>query len=103
MTVDATVNNYATADIEELSGGGTLTQIGNDYTLALGTIDLDSQSPDIDLGIANTATGPADLLVGSLGVSGNADGAFINSSHGVPCRRSGRYGRWRNDKSFDVD
>ena len=79
VAVEATVNNYATAEIEELSGGGTLTQAGTAYTLALGTIDLDTAAAQIDLGISNSAVGPADLLAGGFTVSGDDDAAFTNT------------------------
>ncbi len=69
VTVEAVVYNYATAAIEEISGPGTLTQAGGAYTLALGTIDLDTAAPEIDLGIANAASGPADLLSGTFAAS----------------------------------
>ncbi|WP_158932493.1 choice-of-anchor D domain-containing protein [Acidisphaera sp. S103] len=79
VTVDAIVNNYATAVVEDLSGGGVLTQTGTTYTLALGTIDLDTSAPEIDLGIGNAASGPADLLSGGFVVSGDGGVAFTNT------------------------
>jgi hypothetical protein len=79
VAVSGTVNNYATATIEKVSGGGTLTQAGTAYTLALGTIDLGAATPEINLGVINAATGPADLLGGSFTVGGDGGGDFINT------------------------
>ncbi len=77
VAVTGTVNNFATAEIESLSGNGTLTRTGAGYTLALGTIDLDSAAPNIDLGIVNAATGQADLLGGTASVTGSPE--FTNT------------------------
>ena len=66
VIVDATVNNYATAAIEELSGGGTFDQSGMTYTLNLGTITQGTSVSAIDLGVLNDVSGPSDLLSGSF-------------------------------------
>ena len=77
ITVTGTVNNYATAAFQEISGGGTFTQAGTQYTLNLGTLLVGGTAAVIDLGVANTAIGPADVLSGSFAVVGSS--AFINS------------------------
>ena len=74
VTVDATVNNYATATIEELSDGGVLDQEGTIYTLNLGTIVQGATVSPIDLGVLNDVSGPSDLLSGSFTES--VSGAF---------------------------
>jgi hypothetical protein len=66
VIVDATVNNYATAAIEDLSGGGTFDQSGTTYTLNLGTITQGTSVSAIDLGVLNDVSGPSDLLSGSF-------------------------------------
>ena len=62
--LSATVLNYATAALE--AGG---------HAVVNGTLDLGSVSSAtvIDLTVANTATGPADLLEGSFALSGSSD------------------------------
>src|SRR5262249_15536488 len=72
-----TVNNFAEALLQEISGGGTFTHVGNSYTLNLGTIFLGSPARVIDLGLANAAAGPADLLEAFFDLSG--DTAFSAS------------------------
>jgi hypothetical protein len=71
VAANATVNNYATATIEELSGGGTFSQTGTTYTLDLGAIGQGTSLAPIDLGILNDVSGPADLLSGSFAVAGS--------------------------------
>ncbi len=70
VPVSITVDNLALARFEAI-GGGTLTQTGNQATLALGSIAAGSAPVVIDLGVLNAASGPADLLSGSLAVSGS--------------------------------
>ena len=77
ISFSGTVDNYATAAIEEISGGGTLTQNGSVYTLNLGTVGIDAAAPTVDLGVLNAAAGLADLLSGSFVASGA--GAFTNT------------------------
>ncbi len=66
ITVTGTVNNYAVATIEEISGGGTFGHTGPVYLLNLGTISQGSSVAPIDLGVLNDVAGPADLLSGSF-------------------------------------
>ncbi len=81
VTVTATVNNYAAAAIEEISGGGTWSQSGTSYTLNLGTVAQGVSPLAIDLGVLNAAVGPADLLSGSFVTSGGS--AFTLSGFGA--------------------
>jgi VCBS repeat-containing protein len=72
------VDNYATADLHETSGGGTLTgTAATGYTLDLGTIGQGSGPDTIGLAALNAASGLADLLAGSFAITG--DSAFTNS------------------------
>jgi hypothetical protein len=77
ISFSGTVDNYATAAIEEMSGGGTFTQSGSVYTLNLGTVEIGTAAPTVDLGVLNAASGLADLLSGSFGASGAS--AFTNT------------------------
>ena len=52
-------------------GVGTFTQAGSNWTLALGTISVDSNLPVLALEIANLASAPADTLFGVLQSSGS--------------------------------
>jgi len=78
VALTGTVDNYATAAIAEISGAGTPTQSGANYTLNLGTLTASSSPVAIDLGVSNAATGMADLLSGSFSIA-NSSGAFINN------------------------
>ena len=76
------VDNYAKADLHETSGGGTLSgSAAAGYQLDLGTIAQGSGPATVDLAALNSASGLADLLSGSLAVSG--DSAFTNSGFGA--------------------
>ena len=77
ITLIGTVDNYATAALEEVSGGGVFSQVGNAYTLDLGTVAAGGTAPTVHLGALNAAAGLADVLSGSFVISGS--GAFINS------------------------
>ncbi len=70
VALTGTVNNYATAAIEALSGPGTLTGGGNTYALNLGSVAKGSAAIVENIGILNSATGPADNLSGTFSVSG---------------------------------
>jgi hypothetical protein len=74
IAVSATVLDYAAASFAEISGGGTFE--GSPTTLDLGTIAVGADQV-IELGVANVAAGPADLLAGSFAISGSAN--FTNS------------------------
>jgi hypothetical protein len=72
VPLNITVNNYANPVFEEISGGGTVSQNGANYTLDLGTITQGSGSLAVNLGVLNNVTGPADLLSGTLQTSGSS-------------------------------
>ena len=74
VPVSVTVNNYATAAIQQTGGPGELVQTGSVYTLNLGSFAQGVGTAATNLDIANTASGPADLLSGSL--SSNGGSAF---------------------------
>ncbi len=77
IILTGTVDNYATATLEKVSGSGTLSVVGNAYTLDFGTVAAGSAALTVDLGALNAASGLADLLSGSFQVSSNS--AFLNS------------------------
>jgi hypothetical protein len=82
IDVTGTINNYVTAQFEELSGGGTFSQSGSDYTLDLGTLAAGSGSAEINLGVLNAAIGPADFLSGSF-VATSPSGTDPFSNNGL--------------------
>ncbi len=59
-----------------MSGLGTLSVVGNDYTLDLGNVVLGTLGISGSLQLANATSGPADFLSGSfdLSATGDADG-----------------------------
>ncbi len=81
VAINATVDNYAVAALEETSGGGTWSQSGNDYTLSLGSIAQGAAPVTVGLGVLNNVTGPADLLSGSFTTSGGS--AFTLAGFGT--------------------
>ena len=72
IALSGTIDNYATAQIVELSGTPPLAQAGNDYTLNLGKVGLDATPVTVEVGVENAASAVADLLQGSFTSSGNA-------------------------------
>ena len=89
IALSGTVLNFATAAFEELSGGGTLTQSGNNYTLDLGTFAHGGASATADLGVLNSAIGPADTLEGSFDLSGSGYGtAGFSAFSGITAGQS---------------
>jgi hypothetical protein len=70
ITVSGTIDNYATAKVEQTGGAGTLTQNGTAFTLNLGAVRQNGSALVGDLGVVNAVTGPADLLSGSFTVAG---------------------------------
>jgi len=66
VTLKAQVNNFAELALARLAGAGSLSSTGGGYTLDFGTIALGSHGTMAELGIFNVATGPADLLNGTL-------------------------------------
>ena len=73
VTLTATIDNYATAQVVELSGSPTLVQNGTSYAPDLGTILQGSSSVAVTLGVENTASGNADALNGTLIHSGDTE------------------------------
>jgi hypothetical protein len=68
--VQATVHNYAIADVLKQSGSGSLANTGpNQFTLDLGSIVEGQAALSAVLGVANTAAAPADSLAGSFVLS----------------------------------
>ena len=77
ITVTGTVDNYASAAVEKLSGAGALTPTGaNTYSLNFGTVTLGATAPTAELAAENTATGLADLMQGSFVLAGTTLGTF---------------------------
>ena len=76
VPIDATIDNYATAAFQKASGVGSLSQVGNTYALNLGAFGTGTGDFTANLGLLNTASGPADWLNGTLVASG--DTAFAN-------------------------
>ena len=64
LQVNATVDNYAVATLAATSG--QLTFDGSNYELNLGTVLKDSAPLSTSIAIANSASGPADILSGDL-------------------------------------
>ncbi len=88
VAINATVDNYAVAAFEKVSGTGTLSQSGTSYTLSLGSVTLGASPVTVGLGVLNNVTGPADLLSGSFATSSSSAfslsglGAFSNLAAG---------------------
>jgi hypothetical protein len=72
VALTGTVNNYATASIEAISGGATLSGTGNTITLNFGSLKKGSAAGKENIGILNSASGPADNLSGSFSLSGTS-------------------------------
>ena len=67
VNVSATVNNFAVANITKIAGDGALTMNApNDFTLNLGFTAQGATDLLTELGVANTASAPADSLAGSF-------------------------------------
>ena len=76
VPVAVTIDNFATAEFENLSAIGSFSQSGTAYSLDLGTVAQGSGTLAVALGVLNAATGLADALSGSLTVAGSS--AFTN-------------------------
>ncbi|MBN8454256.1 choice-of-anchor D domain-containing protein [Accumulibacter sp.] len=76
VLLKAQVNNIANAALAKFSGLGTLSVIGDDYTLDLGNVVLGTLGISGSLQLANAISGPADFLSGTfdLSATGDADG-----------------------------
>ena len=66
IALSATIDNYATAQIVQLSGAPGLTSAGDAFRLDFGTVGRGAAAESVVLGVENTATGPADLLAGTF-------------------------------------
>jgi hypothetical protein len=87
-TADVTISNNqpvpgtpAAPVFENASAVGTITQVGNAYTLDLGTFDLDAQPPSLAVALVNDAAAPADALSGNFTLSA-AEGIGVVSGSG---------------------
>jgi hypothetical protein len=87
-TADVTISNNqpvpgtpAAPVFENASAVGTITQVGNAYTLNLGTFDLDALPPSLAVALVNNAAAPADTLSGNFTLSA-ADGIGVVSGSG---------------------
>ena len=64
LSVTAQVNNYAVAKFNKVSGSGTFSSSGTSYSLDLGTVPMNSTSPQAQLSLLNNVLTPADTLAG---------------------------------------
>ncbi|MDB5325353.1 MAG: hypothetical protein JWM57_922 [Phycisphaerales bacterium] len=64
LSVTAQVNNFAVAKFNKVSGSGTFTGSGASYSLDLGSVPMNSASPQAQLGLLNNVLTPADTLAG---------------------------------------
>ncbi len=79
LDVSATVDNYASAVLA--TSAGELNFDGTEYVLNLGTVTQGSTPLSAMLSVANGATGPADLLSGTVEIDG--DNGLANSGAGT--------------------
>jgi Ca2+-binding RTX toxin-like protein len=71
VPLNIAVNNFAQAAWVKLSGGGTFSQNGLNYTLDLGSFVHNAPAVTVNLGALNPAAGPADLLSGTFQIAGS--------------------------------
>jgi hypothetical protein len=84
VQVNATVDNYASAALQKVSGTGTLSgNAASGYTLDLGTVLLGASAPSVSLAALNAATGQADLLEGGFSIGGADPSAFTDTGFGA--------------------
>jgi hypothetical protein len=72
VTVNATIENYAVAALQQIAGGGAWSQNGNSYALNMGTFARGGGPVSVGIAVANTAQGPADMLSGMFAASGSS-------------------------------
>ena len=89
IDVTGTVQNYATATLAQVAGGGTLTHSGTAWTLDFGTLMQGAASLTAELGVRNSATGPADQLSGSF-AAGTVPAAFTEALSGFSGLNAGQ-------------
>jgi hypothetical protein len=78
ITLKGQVNNFAEASLVKTGGSGTLSKVGNTYTLDFGTLALGGADLSGTLGVFNSAVGPADLLRGSFDTTGVGPSFLLN-------------------------
>ena len=71
------VNNFAEASLAR-TGAGTLTHLGNTYTLDFGTLLLRAGDQAASLSVLNSVIGPADLLSGNFDLTGGGQGFALS-------------------------
>ena len=76
ITLQAQVNNLASATLALAGGSGTFSGMALSYTLNFGTVFTDASSLSGSLSLANAATGTADALAGSWSLTSLAGGPF---------------------------
>ena len=76
ITLQAQVNNLATATLAQAGGSGTFSGTTLNYTLDFGTVFTDASSLSGSLSLANAASGTADALAGSWSLAALAGGPF---------------------------
>jgi hypothetical protein len=72
IVLTGTMNNYATAQVVEVTGTPPLVQNGFGDRLDFGNVALDSAAVTVELDVENAAPSVADLLGGSFVSSGDA-------------------------------
>jgi len=77
ISVTGTVDNFATAQVEDTGGIGSFAGSNGIYTLNLGSVAQGGTALVGDLGVLNAATELADLMSGTFAVTGA--GSFINT------------------------
>ena len=78
VTLKGQVNNFAEVSLGKTGGSGTLSKVGNTYTLDFGHLALGGTDLSGALGVFNSAIGPADLLRGSFDISGVGPGFTLD-------------------------
>ena len=77
VAVSGTVDNFATAQVEDTGGVGAFAGSNGNYTLNLGSVAQGGAALVGDLGVLNAASGVADLLSGTFAVTGAS--SFTNA------------------------
>ncbi len=77
IALNGQVNNFAEASLAK-TGAGTLSHVGNTYTLDFGTLAFGAGAQAASLSVLNSAIGPADLLSGSFDLSGLGSGFTLS-------------------------
>jgi hypothetical protein len=91
FNISATVYNYASAALAEVTGPGALGgDAANGYTLDLGTVQLGASAPSASLKVLNAATGLSDQLKGSFETGGADSTAFTNDFQAFEGLAAGR-------------